>query len=134
MIEELEADAALRDRYQSWTFGYSTGDPLPDSAALLRRDLDEARRKLDPDRADAAFDRMVVVGHSMGGLLAKMMVQDSGAQLWQLFSERPAGDLAGDPADCELSRSALILQAASGGPPRGLHRHAAPRELRPICG
>ncbi len=110
MIGELEADAALRDRYQFWTFGYSTGDPLPYSAALLRRDLDEARRKLDPDRADAAFDRMVVVGHSMGGLLAKMMVQESGTRLWQLFSERPAGDLAGDRADCDLFRSALIYK------------------------
>ena len=49
MIESLEADAALRDRYQFWTFGYSTGDPIPYSAALLRRDLDEVRRKFDPD-------------------------------------------------------------------------------------
>ena len=32
MIESLEADAALRDRYQLWTFGYSTGDPIPYSA------------------------------------------------------------------------------------------------------
>ena len=32
MIESLEADAALRDRYQFWTFGYSTGDPIPYSA------------------------------------------------------------------------------------------------------
>ena len=78
MIESLEADAALRDRYQFWTFGYSTGDPILYSAWLLRRDLDEARRKFDPDGTDAAFDRTVVVGHSMGGLLAKKMVQDSG--------------------------------------------------------
>ena len=106
----MEADAALRDRYQFWTFGYSTGDPLPYSAALLRRDLDEARRKFDPDRADAAFDRMVVVGHSMGGLLAKMMVQESGTRLWRLVSERPAEDLAGDPADRDLFRSALIYK------------------------
>src|SRR5262245_36200221 len=35
MVGELEADAALRDRYQLWTFGYSTGDPLPYSARLL---------------------------------------------------------------------------------------------------
>ncbi len=41
MIEVLEAEAALRDRYQFWTFGYSTGDPLPYTAALPRRDLDE---------------------------------------------------------------------------------------------
>src|SRR5262249_14822817 len=66
MVEVLEADAALRDRYQFWTFGYSTGDPLPYTAALLRRDLDEVRQRFDPDRSDAAWDRMVLVGHSMG--------------------------------------------------------------------
>ena len=49
MIESLEADAALRDRYQFWTFGYSTGDPIPYSASLLRHDLVEVRRKFDPD-------------------------------------------------------------------------------------
>ena len=84
MIAELEADPSLADRYQFWTFGYSTGDPIPYSASLLRRDLDEVRRKFDPDGSDAAFDRMVLVGHSMGGLLTKMMVQESGTRLWQI--------------------------------------------------
>jgi pimeloyl-ACP methyl ester carboxylesterase len=110
MIEGLEADKGLRGRYQFWTFGYSTGDPLPYSASLLRRDLDEVRRKFDPDRSDAAFDRMVLVGHSMGGLLTKMMVQESKTRLWRLVSDRPAEDLAGEPADCDLFRSALIYK------------------------
>ena len=110
MIESLEADAALRDRYQLWTFGYSTGDPIPYSAALLRRDLVEVRRKFDPDGTDAAFERMVLVGHSMGGLLTKMMVQDSGTRLWRLISNRPADELAGEPEDRDLFRSALIFK------------------------
>ena len=110
MIKELEADAALRDRYQFWTFGYSTGDPLADSATLLRRDLDEVRRKFDPELSDPAFNRMVLVGHSMGGLLAKMMVQESGTRLWRLVSDRPVEELAGDQADCDLLRSALIFR------------------------
>ena len=110
MIEALEADAALRDRHQFWTFGYSTGDPIPYSAVLLRRDLDEVRRKLDADRSDAAFDRMVLVGHSMGGLLAKMMVQDSGTRLCRLVSDRPVDELAGERDDCDLFRRALIFK------------------------
>ena len=107
---DLEADSALRERYQFWTFGYSTGDPIPYSASLLRRDLDEVRRKFDADRSDAAFDRMVIVGHSMGGLLAKMMVQESGTRLWRLISDRPFEDLAGEPADREMFRSGLIFK------------------------
>jgi pimeloyl-ACP methyl ester carboxylesterase len=110
MIESLEADAALRDRFQFWTFGYSTGDPLPHSAALLRRDLEEVRRKFDPDGTDAAFDRMVLVGHSMGGLLTKMMVQDSGTRLWRLITDRPVDELAGEPDDRDLFRRALIFK------------------------
>ena len=110
MIEDLEADAALRNRYQLWTYGYSTGDPLPYSAGLLRRDLDEVRQRFDPDRSDAAWDRMVLVGHSMGGLLTKLMVQDSGTRLWRLISDRPPEDLAGEPDDCDRFRRALIFR------------------------
>ena len=111
MIEHLEADAALRDHYQFWTFGYSTGDPIPYSASLFRHDLDEVRRKFDPGATDAAFDRMVLVGHSMGGLLTKMMVQDSGTRLWQLISNRPFEQLVGEPHDREIFRTALVFKA-----------------------
>jgi pimeloyl-ACP methyl ester carboxylesterase len=110
MIERLEADSALCDHYQFWTFGYSTGDPLPHSAVLLRSNLDEVRRKFDPDGTDRAFDRMVVVGHSMGGLLTKMMVQDTGGRLWQIVSDRPVDELAGDPEDRERFRRALFYK------------------------
>jgi pimeloyl-ACP methyl ester carboxylesterase len=110
MIESLEADRALDDRYQFWTFGYSTGDPIPYSASLLRRDLDEVRRKFDPDGSDKAFDKMVVVGHSMGGLLTKMMVLESGTRLWQVICDRPFDELAGDPADREVLRRVVIFK------------------------
>src|SRR5262249_5143052 len=53
---------------------------------------------------------MVIVGHSMGGLLTKMMVQDSGTRLWRLMSERPAEQLAGEQEDCDLFRRALIFK------------------------
>jgi pimeloyl-ACP methyl ester carboxylesterase len=36
MIAALEGDHAIRGRFQFWTFGYSTGDPIPYSAYLLR--------------------------------------------------------------------------------------------------
>jgi pimeloyl-ACP methyl ester carboxylesterase len=110
MIESLEADPALRERYQFWTFGYSTGDPLPYSAHLFRNDLDAARRKFDPERSDRAFDQMVIIGHSMGGLLTKMMVQDTGNRLWQIVSARPVEELAGEPDDVSLFHGALFYK------------------------
>ena len=70
---------------------------------------------------------MVIVGHSMGGLLTKMMVQDSGTRLWQVISDRPVDELAGDPADRDLLPRS-DLQATTRRPSRGLHRHAPPRQ------
>jgi pimeloyl-ACP methyl ester carboxylesterase len=110
MVESLEADAALSARYQFWTYGYSTGDPLPYTASLLRRNFDDARQRFDPDHSDGAFDRMILVGHSMGGLITKMMAQETGTRLWQIVSDRPAHELAGDPADLDLFREALFYK------------------------
>ena len=40
MIGALAADPVVDARFQFWTFGYSTGNPIPYSAYLLGRDLD----------------------------------------------------------------------------------------------
>ncbi len=111
MIATFEADPAIKDRYQFWTFGYSTGDPIPYSAHLPRRDLDETRGKLDPDRSDPAFDRIVVVGHGMGGLLTKMMAVDAGGHLWRAVSQRSFGELVGEKEDPDFFRDGLLFAA-----------------------
>jgi pimeloyl-ACP methyl ester carboxylesterase len=111
MIAALEGDPAIGGRYQFWTFGYSTGDPIPYSAYLLRRNLEDVRRKVDPDRSDPTFDRMVVVGHSMGGLLSKMMATDAGDRIWRVVSDRPFGELRGEKDDLELIHNGLFFGA-----------------------
>ena len=114
MIEALEADPAIDSRFQFWTFGYSTGDPIPYSAHLLRRDLDEVRQKFDPGKKDPAFDRMVVIGHSMGGLVVKMIAVDSGDRLWRVISDHPFRELVGSDDDRNLFHSGLIFGAREG--------------------
>ena len=74
MIEALEADPAVKDHFQFWTFGYSTGDPIPFSAHLLRRDLNEVRQKFDPGKTDPAFDRMVIIGHHLADVASEKIV------------------------------------------------------------
>jgi pimeloyl-ACP methyl ester carboxylesterase len=110
IVGDLEADPVLRERYQFWTFSYASGDPIPFSALLLRQSLRRARREFDPGGTDAAFDRMVVVGHSLGGILAKMMAQDSRTRLWQTVSNRPVDRIAGPPEDCRLFRQAFCYE------------------------
>jgi pimeloyl-ACP methyl ester carboxylesterase len=115
MIEALEEDPALRGRYQFWTFSYASGDSIPFSAHLLRQSLERARRDLDPDGTDPAFGRMVVVGHSLGGILAKMMVQSSGGErLWQTVCARPIDQLDGPPEDRRLLQRAFSFEPVPG--------------------
>ena len=111
MIEALEADPSLRERYQFWTFDYATCAPILYSAHLLRQDLRAARGRLDPDRTDSAFDHMILIGHSMGGLLAKMMAQDSRSYLWELRSPQPFEQLVGPPEDRDLLRQVVFFES-----------------------
>ena len=83
MLNTLEADPDLREHFQFWYFTYNTGNPIPYSASLLRESLEQIVRTLDPDRTNAALSQMVLVGHSQGGLLARMMALDHEVALRQ---------------------------------------------------
>jgi pimeloyl-ACP methyl ester carboxylesterase len=96
-INEFRNTPELASRYQFWVFLYPTGKPLPTSAARLRDSLTEARDTVDPDGNDVAFDRMVLVGHSMGGLLSKMMTQDSTLVLWDAAITVPRHEFRAPP-------------------------------------
>lgn len=89
MINSLMGDPKLRERYQFWYFSYATGNPVFYSAMVLRDSLESVRNALDPQGENPALNNMLVVGHSMGGLLAKALVQDPGEQLWDSLSRVP---------------------------------------------
>ena len=82
LVNELQARPDLFDRYQFWGFEYATGEEFLESAAILRRQLEEARMLYDPYGSSPAFSQMVLVGHSMGGLVAQLQVASSGTTLW----------------------------------------------------
>ena len=93
VVNELRGDPILRSKYQFWMFMYPTGNPFLLSAADLRKALIEVRETVDPDRTDTAFDQTVLVGHSMGGILARMAVSESGDLLWANMSKQPFDQL-----------------------------------------
>ena len=93
MLNVLANTSPLRDRFQYWFFFYETGNPISYSAMRLRDALTGAVQSLDPEGRDPALRQMVLVGHSQGGLLAKMTVIDSGTRLWDAFSRRPLEEL-----------------------------------------
>ena len=53
---------------------------------------------------------MVLVGHSMGGLLSKMMAQDSGTTLWEAAFRRPIDKLKASPETRQVLEQALLYR------------------------
>ena len=75
MLNTLLHDKTLRSRYQFLGFAYSSGNPVFVSGAILRRELAALRQRLkEQNRPTEAFDKMVLIGHSMGGLLSRLQV------------------------------------------------------------
>ena len=89
LYNEVMHDPLLEGRYQIWLFQYNTGQPILYSAMLLRRALASVVKELDPDGEDPALRRMVVIGHSQGGLLTKLMAIKSGNRFWENVSSEP---------------------------------------------
>ena len=110
VLNELRGDPALRARYQFWTYMYPTGNPFHLSAARLRQALREAREVVDPDQTDAAYDQMVLIGHSMGGLMTRLAITESGDAFWRIVSNRPIESLVAGPEDRELITHVFYFQ------------------------
>lgn len=84
MINALYEDPDIRRRYQFWVFSYPSGYPYPYSAVLFRKELDSVAKAF-PDHK-----KIVLIGHSMGGLISRLMITDAGEILWRAyFDERP---------------------------------------------
>jgi pimeloyl-ACP methyl ester carboxylesterase len=83
MIESLRDDPWIRKRYQFWFFSYPSGYPYPYAAALFRQDLDGIKRAFPNHK------RIVLIGHSMGGMICRLMVTDAGDKIWRQFFATP---------------------------------------------
>lgn len=88
-VNELSAARGFVDHFQIWLFEYPTGEPFLFSAASMREQLAEAQRRLDPEGLNSQFSEMVLIGHSMGGLISKLQVTSSGDKLWRSIANRP---------------------------------------------
>lgn len=97
LFNDLRADSELRKHYQVWFYFYPTGDMYLAAAADLRDRLTRLRHDLDHEGRDPSLDQIVLVGHSLGGLVAKLAAVDSGDDFWRLVSSEPLESLNVSP-------------------------------------
>jgi pimeloyl-ACP methyl ester carboxylesterase len=110
MINELLRDPQIQKNYQFLLYVYPTGMPIPIAASGLRDALLEAGREFGSGASLPAFGHMVLLGHSMGGLLSHAMVVDSGNRFWELNSDRPFSEMLGPPEVIEEIRHYTFFQ------------------------
>jgi len=91
MIDSLRDDPWIRKHYQFWFYSYPSGYPYPYAAALFRQDLDGIKRAFPKKK------RIVLIGHSMGGMICRLMITDAGDKIWRSFFGTP-------PAQTPLTR------------------------------
>ena len=77
MLNTLLNSRTIRENYQFWVYAYPTGDPIYYSAHKFRDALTDIKNKYDSGNKNQKFDNMVIIGHSMGGLLTRLSIQDS---------------------------------------------------------
>lgn len=95
MFNDLNSNAWIRQKYQFWFYMYPTGQPFWISAAEMREDLRQLRYDVDAAEESAALKEMVLVGHSMGGLVSRMQTVSSGESFWGLISDYPLEEMRG---------------------------------------
>ena len=93
MVNDLLEDPEIRAHFEFWFFSYATGNPIPYSALQLRDALSRTIRDLGGTQADPALGQITLIGHSQGGLLAKMLAIDPHDALWKGLTSRSFSSL-----------------------------------------
>ncbi len=103
MINTLRGDPVIRKHYQFWFYSYPSGYPYPYSAAILRSELDAVEKRFP------ARKPMVVIGHSMGGCISRLLLTDSGDQLCLRIFGKPLNEVPLSPHTREYFEQELFF-------------------------
>ena len=114
MLNELQNDPVLREHIQVWLFTYNTSNPILLSASELREALRRTIAEIDPDSQDPALRNLVLIGHSQGGLLARLMITDSGTRFWDAVFKVPPEQLKVTPATRALLEKTMFFVPVPG--------------------
>lgn len=75
LTNDIMGDPVLREHYQVWQVFYSTNMPIIESRFQIHALLTQAFQQVNPKAA--AKKDAVLVGHSMGGIIARLLVSDA---------------------------------------------------------
>jgi len=108
MFNTLRSDPVLWEKYQFWYYIYDSSKPIIFSARHLRESLFQKLEKLDPEGKSTLLKQMVVIGHSQGGLLAKLTAVATGDAIIRAGANKRLDELDLSEAQQELVRRYFV--------------------------
>jgi hypothetical protein len=93
LYNDLVGKKWFREKYQVLFFSYPTGIAWPYNAAEFRRQLRRAREYASKKGSLTNWNKMVVVGHSMGGVISRASLIDPGNRFYEASYRTPVDQL-----------------------------------------
>lgn len=103
MINTLRDHEHIRQNFQFWFYSYPSGWPYPHSAAILRKELDAIEKRYPMQK------KMVVIGHSMGGCISRLLITDVGDKMWLKFFGKPPEEVDMTEESKKIFKDAIIF-------------------------
>lgn len=85
LANEVLGDETLRRNFQIWQVYYPTNLPIAFNNYEIRKAITQTLDHFDPQGTARASRDILLIGHSMGGVLARLMISSSGDRLWDAF-------------------------------------------------
>ncbi|WP_449466058.1 esterase/lipase family protein [Stenotrophomonas humi] len=82
LANEIMGDPEMRRHYQVWSVYYPTNAPIALNRYTVSNAFNGTLKHFDPNGTARATHDMVFIGHSMGGVIARLMLSSSGEVLW----------------------------------------------------
>ncbi len=88
LANEVLGDETLRQNYQIWQIYYPTNAPIAFNNIEIHKAIRKSLVHFDPEGTARASKDMMLIGHSMGGILSRLMVSSSEDRLWDAFLKK----------------------------------------------
>lgn len=77
LTNDIFGDPVLREGYQVWQIFYPTNMPMLESRLKIQHLIDSTYQQVDPKQQHIASQQSVLIGHSMGGVIGRLMLSDT---------------------------------------------------------
>ncbi len=110
VVNELQVLPDIERNYEFWVYEYDASRNFLVTSSILRQQLYEATSRLDPQGYDPGLGRMVLIGHSMGGLVGKLQVASSQDRLWNVAARVPIQTLQMDENSRQILEQSFFFE------------------------